>query len=340
MKYFLHIGPHKTGTTYIQRECVTRRTELLNLGIHYPAIWNDQLYSHLGIYHQLRQGHNDFFAANFAQFLADAPNAEYALISSENLEELSQEAIGILARHFTPSETKIIYYARRWQPLLYSLWQEYIKHGGVKILPEYLMEETNNYFSNPGLNYNIVLDKFANVYGADNVIVRSYDNLTGSGENLFNDIVSVITETKSSLSEHNYLTNQAFNILDIEIVRILNSIFYSKYKIEDGSRIRDIYVSIKDNYQESLVYLRENLDGFVREIGVPYQPERFLEVESVLLNKYKNVGPIMSGNSLFEQHGGEDSRIDYYVSEILFNRDLYDILNDVVSRIEKTMNLN
>jgi hypothetical protein len=36
-KLLLHIGPQKTGSTYIQKYCFENRHHLLSLGVNYPT---------------------------------------------------------------------------------------------------------------------------------------------------------------------------------------------------------------------------------------------------------------------------------------------------------------
>ena len=57
-RFILHIGPHKTGTTYIQETLFALRERLESRGVHIPAVWSAApgLPSHMRLVWGLRRG--------------------------------------------------------------------------------------------------------------------------------------------------------------------------------------------------------------------------------------------------------------------------------------------
>jgi hypothetical protein len=330
MRYILHVGPHKTGTSYIQKESADRRDELRAVGILYPKTWNTYLDGHTGIYHQLRQGHYGYFGQHFDSFKQEAGSLETALLSNENLEDLSEEPIEVLASYFKPGDTKVVYYIRNWSGLLASTWQESIKHGSTWMFPEYLLQHLQNPFNSQVLNYNIVLGRYAKYFGAENIIIRSYDNVLSLHHNIFEDLLSTILGGQVPLKGRNYRENTSENSLNVEVLRLINVSLFGRSE-DPSSRILDIYMKVKD----SMVGLLEELET----IAIPYfqtarieiDTQAYRQIEAEVLETYKQVGPFLSERRSLAD--ARDLRVRYCSPALLLDRRAHEIMLAVISKV-------
>jgi len=73
-RYVVHIGPHKTGTTYIQSRLDAARDRLRAVGVTYPATWRagDAVPSHLRLFERIRHRQFSELQRELAELAVDA----------------------------------------------------------------------------------------------------------------------------------------------------------------------------------------------------------------------------------------------------------------------------
>jgi hypothetical protein len=173
-KLFLHIGPHKTGSTYIQKYCLENRDQLLNLGVNYPNEGRmEQVtpYGHHEIVEKVKTLEQNKLDEYFSQFFGSA----ITLISSENFDRLSLEEIKKLGQSLSRLDVRIIFYRRNCLDLLPSWWQEQVKHGETCLLENFILPHILRPFASHIVNPGVVLDLYASVFGKDNITIVDYD---------------------------------------------------------------------------------------------------------------------------------------------------------------------
>jgi hypothetical protein len=173
-KLFLHIGPHKTGTTYIQKYCFENRNQLLSLGVNYPnpgRLEKVSPYGHHEAVEKVKTLEQNELDEYFAQYVGSA----ITLVSSENFDRLSLEEIKKLGKSLSRLDVRIIYYRRNCLDLLPSWWQLHVKHGAVYSLHEFILPHILRPFASNIVNPGVVLDLYANVFGKDNITIVDYD---------------------------------------------------------------------------------------------------------------------------------------------------------------------
>jgi hypothetical protein len=216
-KLFLHIGPHKTGSTYIQKVLLANREHLLELGLNYPNIGIGPKYGHHKVFEKvktLEQGELDEYMAHFS---GEAVN----LISSEKFDRLKLVNIERLSKSLSNVDVKIIYYHRNHIDLLPSSWQERVKHKSRKSFFEYILPHILRPFTSNIINPAIVLDLYANVFGKDKIAVVDYDTAVQK-----DGILRPIFEISGVKLEgiKNEVVNQSLKLELVEIIRALNMI--------------------------------------------------------------------------------------------------------------------
>jgi hypothetical protein len=218
---YVHIGAHKTGSTYIQKWCSENCDILRATGVMYPKYGRDLLFGHHGLAQIVRPDY-DLQAAQYhlRQEIGDFPGD--VLVSSENFEYLSTEQVSALVQLFEPKDVKIIYFYRNWTPLLYSMWQEEIKHGSTMIYQEFCLHHITFPFSSRLLNFIDVIDRFAAAVGRDNMRVTSYDTVAAS-KNVLEQLLS-IARPKQDFSLAQEIVNRSYDPFITESIRALNGI--------------------------------------------------------------------------------------------------------------------
>ncbi len=134
-RFILHVGPHKTGTSYLQEAFVRTRPLLAERGVLYPATWGRT--AHHGLPELLRGGADLRLKRQFAELCMSG--YPVVLISVEGLATLPRPAVERLQTLIGPGNpVRIVFYARSWADRLPSHWKQATREGATQSLPEYL----------------------------------------------------------------------------------------------------------------------------------------------------------------------------------------------------------
>jgi hypothetical protein len=337
VKVFIHIGPHKTGTTYIQRECAERRQELLDIGIFYPKTWNNFLFGHTGIYHQLRQKHFEHFRQTYEKMIEETPSASLSiLLSNENLEDLEEDGIRALAKNFSAHDVKIVYHVREWTALLTSTWQENVKHGSRDTLAEYAYSHCVSPATSPMFNYNLVIDRYASTFGAENIIIRVYDNILAAQGDLLEDLLDVIHGPGTALKGRGQRINASLIPMETEIVRLLNVMTKSQFDRNPGVDTRTAYFAVRPTLAAEREELSRRCARVIKEFPTHDFPLAFGRVEKELMLKYKNLGPGVEGRIFVEQ---KSKPVRFLSTDFLLDDECRAIFMKVAERVWENMGI-
>jgi hypothetical protein len=219
----IHIGSHKTGTTYLQRGFVALRPALRDAGVDYPAQWQDHLHGHHSLARQLAAGDADVPArlADLAEQAARAGRA--VLLSSENFEDLPAAAVARLAAGLAGHQVEIVHFLRRWQGLVPSAWQEAVKQGGSETLPHFVLGHVLRLGESPLLNPAVTLARFADAFGRAAIRLVAYDRLVERDDDLLDVFLRRILGVDLAAPPRGPRINRALPPADVEIIRVLNA---------------------------------------------------------------------------------------------------------------------
>jgi hypothetical protein len=225
-RYLVHIGPHKTGTTYIQARLDAARDRLREAGVVYPTVWRASatVASHRRLFERIRNRELEALQGELAEVTDDAD--ALVILSSEDLQYLDEREVRVLAGVLRTTEVTIVYYCRRWSELLPSCWQERIKHGDDQPLAEFLLPLTAHAHRSTIANYGIVLDRYVGVFGLANVRVVSYSNVVDSQLDLAEHFAATFLPPLPGGLQPGMTTrpNASLSPVDIEMVRLLNAL--------------------------------------------------------------------------------------------------------------------
>jgi hypothetical protein len=178
----LHIGTHKTGTTFIQRFLASIQEELLSEGILYPisgrpkATGTHQFGHHLLGWSACKMKGFDFFEDE--QYWLDVleeihtVKPKMVVISSEAFGSCSPEQIVRVRKYFADFDVKVLIYLRNQFDFMVSWYKECVKstmyeYSFREFIPEHI------YFC----DYDRLLKKWIEVFGKEQVEIKLYDKL-------------------------------------------------------------------------------------------------------------------------------------------------------------------
>ncbi len=222
-RFVVHIGPHKTGSTYIQETLAALRGTLLERGICVPSIWNAApgLPSHMQLVWALRNGDLTLIRRQLQEILAQRPR--YVVISCEALSRLDQEQIIQLRQLLGSAPLQVVYHVRRWPERLPSLWQEEVKFGHTTMFPEYLAKHLTKY-ADSELRDAAMIDRFADVFGTAQIKVVSYSHLVDQKLDIARHFLATFLDLSDIVLPADRRPNRSLQSPDIELIRALNSI--------------------------------------------------------------------------------------------------------------------
>lgn len=217
---YLHIGIEKTGSTTIQRYLEHNRDELLKQGHYYPKCLGPRRGSHYYLVVFCR--HNDVFddlrltcgvtnveeLQNFREKLtfdmqeefSSIGNTDILHISSENCHSrlLGTDSIGYVKELLSPwvEDFKIIVYLRPQHEVALSLYSTDMKLGGHAKNPFPEVDENNHYY-----NYYVMLKKWEEIFGKENLIVRRFGRDYFYKNDLIEDYLHITQVSKDNLTD-------------------------------------------------------------------------------------------------------------------------------------------
>lgn len=173
-KYILHIGTHKTGTSSLQQAFFANRHNLHRHGVVYPETGlHPNAHAHYKLSFALRGekpgriGLPEDWKNRLREEMA---SAQISVVSSELFHEKIQDPESV-ATLFPPDQTLIVMYLREPVSYMASLYQQRIKTNNLSMNLE-------DFVKYNGFSYVNTIDKWSQIFGKENVILRLYDRET------------------------------------------------------------------------------------------------------------------------------------------------------------------
>jgi hypothetical protein len=181
----LHVGPHKTGSTFIQA-ALNAAAPALEAG----SVWRPPDYygpdgspSQYMLPKLIRARDTAALAPRFAEILA-AP-ASRIVLSTEDFSLLSEDDVRYFAGFLGTARVTVVFVWRPLPDLLRSMWQETIRHGAIRTFPEFVADRLLDPFRDGAVNPCVRIDPWTAVFGLEAVRILSYPDIVGSGRSLF-----------------------------------------------------------------------------------------------------------------------------------------------------------
>lgn len=288
-RILVHIGPAKTGTSSLQETLYAARESLSAQGYAYsPFGRHDQMpraAGHHGLPAVLKTG--AAMPDELVQWIHALPPEHVVILSSENFAHLSTAQITAFvaqlgAGQAVPPQIEVIYYARRWDKLMPSVWQELVKHGECRPYLTFLNQQMAAPRASLYLNYGMVLERWATACGGDNIHLFSFDNLKSQGH----DIISHFSQEVLGLARLQASprgSNASWQVSSTEILRLLNVISFGNRQGDPSVRTR--FVKAQALVADEIAEIVSLLDSYVQECR-PCAPLVLHAVEHDVLQKF------------------------------------------------------
>ncbi len=219
-QFVLHVGPHKTGTSYLQEAFAATRPLLAERGVLYPTTWG--MRAHHILYEQLLTVPNPLLERQFAE-MRDS-GQPVILISVEGLTTLPEESVAYLRRLIGDQcSVRVVFYVRSWGDILPSHWKQAVRGGETQTLLEYLYVRAINPAGSFFVNFGIGLRRYANVFGSGTISIVSYDSVIAEKRDLFAHFAATFLDWRDPPTLDLGQVNVSANVVDTEVIRLLNS---------------------------------------------------------------------------------------------------------------------
>lgn len=315
-RYVIHVGPHKTGSKYLQTGFARLRGALYEIGAFYPMrLAERETKAHVELVRRLVAGDPEL-RDEFAALNASAHKT--ILLSSEDLVDLPNEALHYLKDLLDGQTASFVFYCRRWAELMPSAWQEVVKQGSSLGLPEFLAHHLINPVGSTLANYDQALGRLSEVFGRNSLHLVSYSNLVSSRMDLLAHFLETFVNWSRAESAEAQRENVSLDIHDVELIRALNAMEIAQHGRssfdlcarylaarpmldlgmlrevmdrhintieinEASSGLRMVHEVIFERYGERLVHPRSGLNLFpLRAVNVPFIGQDYLLDGSVL----------------------------------------------------------
>jgi len=185
-RFIFHVGPERTGSTYLQHRLVASRTQLLAGGIHYPEQWIAQPEGteHAELCRLLEQDGNETeLAEGFAAIAA--LGHPVVVFSCTGLAQLDEAGLQRLKAALAGRPAEFFFHIRRWSKRLASCWNHEIQEGSFRTLPEFYMDFFSAPVESRQIDYARMWEPLVAVFGREALRLVCYSNLTDRGIDIY-----------------------------------------------------------------------------------------------------------------------------------------------------------
>lgn len=242
MHLFLHIGPHKTGSTYIQQTLAHNAEALGRSGIIYPQAGRPtKQYAHHDLVYRFDAFVEEGGFDQWRDEIAAAGNINRVVVSAEGLCNARIPTFEAIADAVGADEVTVIYYLRDPYSQFYSYWKEWVKQGFGHSLPAWFIEQFRDPDGTYILSALIQLDYLKGLDARFSMKICSYDGLLAMKRDIVEPIWCDLLGLDLPFEIYHSRPNQALSIDMTEFLRILILRYQEAAPNADGPSIRTLF---------------------------------------------------------------------------------------------------
>lgn len=224
MPLFVHIGLHKTATTYLQVDVFPRLRGINYIDGNDPALlpWKRRMYMQDPLIFDVDQARDE---------IVDRMKGVRSLLSTEALsgspmgQYLNRDIILQKLKAMFPN-AKIILGLRAQQDIIWSLYKNYVRKGGTcrldQMLDPYGTSLGRDFIDLDSFRYGPYLDRISSLFGRENLHVLLFEDLTLDRDRLMGEFLEFLgAELEAGAPEE----KRAVGIGDdaVPVIRALNN---------------------------------------------------------------------------------------------------------------------
>lgn len=314
--FVLHVGPHKTATTWLQRNFHHNASALEKAGWLYPKTGERVAVAH----HDLSDNQKEILddagrkAAQFRRIVERARERELnVLLSSEGFDKWRPNALAKLREIVGPDEFRIVYTLRDPVSLVYSIWAQKVKTGGSKSFPEHYQEQVRKGTKSRFLDPLSDIEKFAAVESSGLTLLL-YDEIRRQGR----DIFDVFCEDVLKINGLPHDTTAGANERDsLEMTEFMRAMLVRMGRWKGGDRVnvgRVFKHMLLESTRKEIVAAVAAVPEARRTMVLQRDDEALLAMERKLLAKFRSSMVPAPGEKLFIEGAAS---VDYYDDKVL-----------------------
>jgi hypothetical protein len=234
-KVFLHIGLHKTGTTYLQNVFRANREQLRAQSVEFPggpgepvqalAVWDLQGRRPRGVDDKRIAGQWDALVSHVRDSARPA-----ALISEERLSLCTPKQARAVVSAFAGSDVEVLVTARDLGRIAVSAWQEAVKNDATWTWSHFAesIRDPARASQSPARGFWMrqdllkICETWEGVVGADRLTLIMVPKPGASADELLGRFCSVVGVDPSGLTEDAKWTNETVGVAATEVIRRVN----------------------------------------------------------------------------------------------------------------------
>lgn len=281
----IHIGPHKTGSTYIQRMFIDNRDILFKNKIYYPLIQEGNDPGHSRLVELITSDRNEHLLTGyFNKVKRLAENNFDIILSSENLSLLAPNDL-LRLRKLLPIKPAIYFFLRSGSNMFYSTWQEKVKHGETQSFSKFLFDHFSKPYQSTLIYPPIFLDKYANTFGKAVINIIDYDTIVDKGSDIFIELIQHMKLPFINVLTTGNIINKKISYELIETIRLLNCVS-KRRNIHSMAELREWVLEMDKQEDERINLIKSELSKISEEINVPNSGNVIYTTRSTFIEKY------------------------------------------------------
>jgi hypothetical protein len=234
-KVFLHIGLHKTGTTYLQNVFRANREQLRAQSVEFPggpgepaqalAVWDLQGRRPRGVDDKRISGQWDALVSHVARSAHPT-----ALISEERLSLCTPKQARAVVGGFGDCEVEVLVTARDLGRIAVSAWQEAVKNDATWTWSHFAdsIKDPARQAQSPARGFWMrqdllkICETWEGVVGADRLTVITVPRPGASADELLGRFCTTVGVDPAGLTEDAKWTNETVGVAATEVIRRVN----------------------------------------------------------------------------------------------------------------------
>jgi hypothetical protein len=312
----LHVGPHKTATTWLQRNFHHNAEALEKAGWLYLQVGERVAIAH----HDLSDNPKDILdaksrkVAQFRKIFDRAAEKNLSvLLSSEGFAKWRPNALATLRAIAAPHEFRVVYTLRDPISLVYSVWLQKVKSGGPKTFPEHYAEQVRKADKSRLLDPLSDIDKFAGIEDSS-LSVLLYDEISRQKRDIFDVFCEDILNVGRLPHDSAGTANEREPLEMTEFMRAM-VLRMGRWRGDDRVNVGRVFKHmLLDATRKDIVESVAAVPQARRTMVVPRDDEALVKLERKLLKRYTPMMVPAPGEKLFLEG---PANCDYYDETVL-----------------------
>lgn len=286
----LHVGPHKTATTWLQHNFYHNADALEQAGWLYPKTGVRVRVAH----HDLSDNPDQVLNGASAKVRELERIAEKAaekkldiLLSSEGFRNWKKEHLEALKAIMAPHEMRIVYCVRDPASTLYSFWAQQVRTGTELTFPDFMEKQFQKPLRSRILNPLMEIDALAELPGASLTILL-YDEIRRQNRDIFDVFVEDILHLPRLPHAEDARANDRQPIEMTEFMRLILVRIGNWRDNADVNIGRVFHYMLPKSKQARIIRAVSAVEGARRVAVIDRSRPIFARVERDLLDRYRD----------------------------------------------------